>query len=292
MLDLILQTCVNAVAAGAYAALFAVGLVLIFGIMKVCNFAQGELFMGGAYTVWFVYNQHKLPYIVGVLAGVVVAILLGLLMELALFRQKRHDMMAGLLLSVGALFVLQTVAIYLFGLGLMKSVEPPISGTWQVFGLKGVSVTFQRLIIIGATGGLLILFGMFLKWTKLGNALRACANDYEAAALQGISINKMALIAMAMSAGMAGIAGGLMSPLLPISPFMGGNAIIMAFIIIIVGGTGSLSGAVLAAFLYAFFITFATTFIDGETARILGLAFVLLALVIKPTGLLIRYERI
>lgn len=292
MFELILQTLVNAVVASSFAALFAVGLVLIFGIMRVCNFAHGEIYMAGAYTVWFVFSNQALPYLAAVVIATIVTVAIGLLLEVLLFRRKRNDMMGGLLLSVGALFILQTIAIYLFGLGLMKNITPPYPGAWQMFGLDRVSVEHQRLVVLGFTASLLALFWLFLHRTKLGFALRACANDPDAAALQGISINRMALVAMALSAGMAGVAGAVMAPLVVINPFMGESVIIMAFIIIIVGGTGSLEGAVLAAILYTFFVTFVTTFVDGETARILGLVIMLIVLVVKPSGLLASRDKV
>ena len=119
-----------------------------------------------------------------------------------------------------------------------------------------------------------------------GWALRATAQDTEAAALQGIGINKISMIAMGLGAGVAGIAGALMAPLTRVQPYMGHKVIITAFIVTIVGGLGSLSGAILAAVLYAFFHTFVTTYYGGVIATILGLLIMLIVLIVKPTGLM------
>ena len=291
-MDLILQTLVNATVASSFAAIFAVGLVLIFGVMNVCNFAQGELYMAGAFTVFYGYSTQELPYIAAVAIALVVVVGIGLLLEFTMFRWKRNDTMGALLLSCGALFVLQSVAIYFFGLGRMKTILPPYPGVIEIFYIDGLTIEYQRLIVFFTTAGLLGFFWLFLHLTRLGAALRACASDSEAAALQGISINKVALIAMALSAGMAGIAGAVMAPVVLVTPQMGGSVIIMAFIIIIVGGTGSVGGAVLAAILYTFFITFVTTYIDGETARILGYALMLVVLIVKPRGLVPGRENV
>ncbi len=133
--------------------------------------------------------------------------------------------------------------------------------------------------------GLLSALWLFLKRSKFGWALRACAQDPEAAALQGISMNQTARLAMFIGAALAGVAGALTAPLVEPEPLMGHGIIVSAFIIIIVGGVGSLSGAVVAAVLYAVVKTFVTTYGDGVLADIVGLLLMLLVLVVKPTGL-------
>lgn len=286
MLELILQTCANAVVSSSFIALFAVGLVLAFGVMKVVNFAQGELYMAGAYTVFFLYAQKNLPFFLAVIGAVLLVVAIGLFMELAFFRPLRGNMLGGMILSIGMLFILQVAAVHFFGEGLMKNVIAPLKGSWAVFGLAGVSVPYQRLLVFAITGGLLLLFWLFLTRTKLGWALRACSQNPEVAALQGMNMNALALIAMAISAAFAGVAGAVMAPLVVVNPHMGGSVIITAFVVIIVGGMGSLTGAVIAAVLYSFFDTFVTTFYDGVTASILGLAIMLLVLVFRPTGIL------
>ena len=107
-MDLILQTLVNATVASSFAAIFAVGLVLIFGVMNVCNFAQGELYMAGAFTVFYVYSIQELPYVAAVVIAMVVTVGIGIFLELSMFRWKRNDTMGALLLSCGALFGLQS----------------------------------------------------------------------------------------------------------------------------------------------------------------------------------------
>jgi branched-chain amino acid transport system permease protein len=152
-------------------------------------------------------------------------------------------------------------------------------------------LTWQRLYVIVAT--LLLLGGLwtFLRRSKFGRALRACAQDAEAAALQGISMNQTARIAMFIGAALAGVAGALTAPLVSPTPHMGHSVIVTAFIVIIVGGLGSLEGAILASVLYAFVHTFVTTFFDGVIANIVGLMLMLLVLVIRPTGLFGARER-
>lgn len=290
--ELILQTCINAVISSSFAAIFAVGLVLIFGIMQVVNFAHGELYMAGAYALWFLYAENDVPFFAAVILAVLVVIVLGLFMEVALFRWKRGDQLGGLILSIGALFVLQVLAVHFFGHGLMKNVTAPLRGSWHVFGLENVSLPYQRLVVLGVTSGLLAAFWIFMKRSRLGAALRACTQDPEAAQLQGMNLNKMALFTMAVSAGLAGAGGAVMAPLVKVVPSMGHSVIITALIVIIVGGVGSLEGAVVAAIIYSFMHTFITTFVGGVYANILGLVLMMLVLVVKPTGIMGSSEKV
>src|SRR5699024_1460388 len=134
----------------------------------------------------------------------------------------------------------------------------------------GASIAQQRLAVLVVGVVLLFLVWLFLTRTRLGWALRAVAQDHDAAALQGISLNRISMIAVGLSGGLAGIAGGLMAPLTRVEPYMGHPVIITAFIVTIVGGIGSLSGAVLAAVLYGFFHVFVATYFGGTVATILG----------------------
>ncbi len=288
MTELILQTVINAVYAASYMSLIAVGLVLIFGVMRVINFAHGELYMAGAYSVVYLYAGAKLPFLLAVAAGMVFVGLLGLVMERALFRPLRDNPLGGLIASIGFLLILQTCAVLGFGVR-MQHIPPPTQD--KLVFMEGVVLTLQRLSVILGTTVLLGALWLFLKRSKFGWALRACAQDPEAAALQGISMDKTARLAMFIGAALAGVAGALTAPLVSPTPAMGHAVIVTAFIIIIVGGIGSLEGAVIAAVLYAFVHTFVTTFYDGVIANIVGLALMLLVLIVKPTGLFGAQER-
>ncbi|MDH3691215.1 MAG: branched-chain amino acid ABC transporter permease [Gammaproteobacteria bacterium] len=290
MLELLLQTAVNATYAASFMALIAVGLVLIFGVMGVVNFAHGELYMLGAYAVVYVFADQHLPFFLAVAAGLIVVGILGLLMERALFRPLRDNPLGGLIASIGLLLILQALIVMGFGVR-MEHIPPPTRSSINLFGIQGVSIPLQRIYVITAAIVLLGSLWLFLRRSKFGWALRACAQDPEAAALQGISINQSARIAMCIGAALAGVAGALTAPLVRTYPYMGHSVIVTAFIVIIVGGLGSLEGAVVAAVLYAFVHTFVTTFSDGVVADIVGLLIMLMVLVVRPTGLYGSKER-
>jgi len=272
-------------ASGSYA-LLAVGLVLIFGVMGIINLAHGELYMVGAYTVWYTYTVLGWPFGIAVIAAMLLVTGVGLLMERTLFRPMLDNPLGGLINSIGVLFILQVVAVEFGGLGSMKYVPISLPGNIDLGG--GASLSMQRGAVIGVTLLMLGLIWLLLTKTKYGWALRAVAEDREAAALQGISINKTSMMAMALGSAAAGLAGAMMSPIVRVHPYMGHEAIVTALIVTIVGGMGSLSGAVVAAVLYAFFNTFVTTYYSGALAQIVGLLMILVVLVIKPTGIMGR----
>lgn len=289
-LALFVQTCLNAVYASSYLALVAVGLVLIFGVMRVVNFAHGELYMVGAYALFWVFYQNELPFFLGVAVAMVAVGAVGIVMERLLFRPMRDNPLGGLICSIGALLILQSGAVYLFGVR-KKSIPGPYNESVSLFGLPELTISAQRLVLIGFAVVLLAALGLFLKKSRFGWALRAVAQDPDAASLQGISIGRISMLAMALGAALAGAAGALTATIVPTGPYMGHPVIIGAFIVIIVGGVGSLGGAVLAAILYAFVHTFVTTVQDGVVADIVGLLLMLIVLVVRPHGLFGKPER-
>ena len=282
MIELMAQTGLNALYAAAYLSLVAVGLVLIFGVMGVINFAHGELFMLGAYVVVALYTGFEMPFVLVAALALVFVGCVGLLMEFTMFRPLRSNPLGGLVASIGFLVVLQ--ALVSMGFGVRMEHVPPVTQEVIVFSEK-VRLPVQRLAVIVAAAAFLGALWLFLRRTRFGWALRASAQDPEAAALQGISIRKTSMMAMFIGGALAGVAGALTAPLISVNPNMGHSVIVAAFIVIIVGGVGSLEGAVVAAFAYAFVHTAVTTIWDGVIADIVGLLLMLGVLIVKPTGL-------
>lgn len=283
-MELFLQSIINSLIQGGFFALWAVGLVLVFGVMGVVNFAHGELVMVGAYAIWYLHAQHSVPYLAALGVAIILVTAIGLLMERFLFRPKQGDPLGGLICSIGVLFILQVGAHLLGGTGPSKQVSPPYAGTFVIEGL--LRIPYQRLFSIGVSVVALAVLWFFLTRTRLGWSLRAVAQDREAASLQGININRTSMIAIGVSAALAGLAGALMAPLNNINPQMGHNVIITSFIVTIVGGIGSLSGAVMAAVLYAILHTFVTAYYSGTIATMCGLLIMVVVLIVKPTGIM------
>jgi branched-chain amino acid transport system permease protein len=269
----------------------AVGFTLIFGVMGIVNLAHGELYMVGAYVVWLTYAQGILPFPLAVLAGAGIVAGIGMGMERALFRQMRGNVLMGAILSVGIIFILQAFVATTWHVGLMKNIPPAIKGSVEIFG---AIAPWQRLIVIPSAAALIGGLWWFLRRTKQGRALRAAAQDPEAATLQGISINRVGLIAMAIAAGLAGAAGGLMAPIMRVDPYMGHTALIMALMVTIVGGLGSVEGAMVASLIYGFLVAFVTGYFPKEIASpatmaiIIGALLMFIMLAVRPRGILGR----
>jgi len=290
MLDLFFQTVVNSLYMASFLALIAVGLVLIFGVLGIINFAHGEFYMLGAYCVLYFYMIQNMPYYVALALAAVVVAIFGLIVERFLFRPMLDNPLGGLIISLGVLLVLQAGVAMLFGVR-MEFITSPVPGSVTLFGAEGPSIAKQRLLLIAAAVVLLGGLWGFLRRTRWGWALRACSQDSEAAALQGISMTRVSRLAVGIGAALASVAGGLSAPLVSPSPYMGHSVIVAAFIVTIVGGLGSVEGAIVAAILFAFVDTFVTTYGSGVLADIVGLLLMLVVLTIKPTGLFGKAER-
>lgn len=282
------QTIANALVTSAFYALIAVGLSLVFGVMNIVNFAHGELYMLGAYMVWFLYAVGDLPFFAAVGVAIVAVGLLGILLERGIFRPVRGNVLSGFIISVGIIFILQVLVGQVWGVGKMKPVAAAYPGALDLWG---IFISWQRLIIIPVA--ILLLGGLwvFLTRFRLGRALRATAQDPEAAALQGISINRSAAIAMLIGCAMAGAAGALMAPIMSVYPYMGHMVIWTCFVIIIVGGAGNIKGTILASLLFGFLHTIVTTLLDSTIALLVSALFMLIFLAIRPQGLLGYAER-
>jgi len=277
------QSFANALVLGSIYAMVAVGLALAFGVMQMANFSHGELFMAGAYVVYVLYSLLGLPFPLAVVLSFPIVAMIGVLFERVIFRPTRGNVLAGFMATAGAGFIMQVLVGQQWGVGLMRSVEVPYKGSVEILG---AAMSWQRLIILPATIIMVAGLWFFLKHVKAGKALRACAQDPEAAVLQGISINRMTALAMFLSAGFAGVGGALMSPIIPVTPYMGHVYAVTAFIVVIVGGMSSIEGAVVAAFILGFIHTFVSTLFDSVTATMVGVLFMAIVLIVKPTGIL------
>jgi branched-chain amino acid transport system permease protein len=288
-MQFLIDTLLNAAMASAATALVSIGLALIFGVMRVENFAHGELYMVGAYVTWYVTVKIGLGYFAGLAGAVAVTAAIGAVMEVALFRRLRSNPVGALIVTVGVLLILQTSMVWLAGINSTLLVDSPFPGALR---LGPINLPWHRLFVIVSAIVLLAGLAWLLRGTRFGWAIRAAAQDREAASLQGISIGRVGVYALMLSAGLAGAAGSLMAPLVRISPFMGQPIIITAFIVVIMGGIGSIEGAIIASVLYSTFYTFISAYIDGTIATIAGLCIMLAVLVFMPSGVLGKAEKV
>ncbi len=286
-LPTLIQTIANSVVAGSVYAIIAVGLAMAFGVMKMANFAHGEFFMAGAYVVYVFYALLGWPFPAAVLMAIPIVGAMWVATERLIFRPTRDNVMAGFMATAGLAFILQVLVGQTWGVGLMRSVPTPYMGAMDLLGAK---IGWQRVLVLPSAVLMLSALWFFLYRVKAGKALRACAQDPETARLQGIGINRMTMLAMAISGASAGLAGALMAPIHPVTPYMGHGVILTAFIVVVMGGMESIAGAVLAAVLLGIVHTFVTTLSDAVTAQMVGVACMALVLIVRPQGLLGRVK--
>jgi branched-chain amino acid transport system permease protein len=294
-MDLVSQLFVNTLQIGSVYVLFALGLTLIFGVMKIVNFAHGEFFALAALIVASMMpvlaSSLALPlwidFLVSLVAGVLAVLVLGTLTYWIGFERYLRDLVGSFILSVGLILFLQGVFVEIFT-ATPRPVEPIVSGTISILGGR---ITAQRLLIVGLAIAFTAMLYLLLQKTKLGMALRAVAEDREAAMLQGIRYRRISFYGWLIGIGMAGLAGALIAPLTVSQPSIGGDYLIKAFIIIIIGGLGSIPGAILGGLLVAFIESLFGYYYDLTMATIIMFFLVMIFLLVRPQGLMGRVER-
>lgn len=272
----------NGLVSGATLALVAAGLALLFGVMDVLNFAQGDFFMLGGYAVWLA-AQHGQSFWVGALAGVVLIGGVGGLALMAVLwplRGRAHVLM--LLATIAISLIIEQLASGVFG-ATARPVSAPI-GARVMIGSTDYPV-YYFVVVIAAVA---ILFGgfAFLKYGKYGIWIRAVAQNQRMAGALGVPVNRVYTLAFVISTALAAVGGSLLAPLTSVSPTLGLDINLDAFIVVIAGGLGNFRGAAAIAFGLGIVESVGSIWIRGEAVRILVFVLVI-ALVIARA----RYQR-
>ena len=282
-MHLFFQELLNGLVVGSLYALVALGLALIYGTMQVPNFAHGHLYMLGAYVAFFGVTVAHIGYWPSMLLAIVVLALVGIVLERLVFRPLSNAPEVNTIIAaVGVLFFLQTLAQVWFG-GDYRVFPSPYGD--QVVHFAGLIATQQQLIIIAAAAVLMIALFWFLKRTLTGATIEAVAQNRAGAALVGIDTNRVSMMVFAISAGLAAAAATLIASISLISPSMGFTVILKAFAIIVLGGMGSVPGAIMGAYILAFAESFAGTYISSSYQDAIAFGVLVLILTFKPTGL-------
>ena len=231
--------------AGCIYILLAIGLNLIFGVMKVVNFAHGELLMVAAYATFWVYTYSEInPYLI-IPVVVLLMAFLGVLIERLCFRPiLGTGKLNEIFLSLGLIYVFQNLAALLWSAD-SRSIHSPYSGISVPIGSITLPLDYVAIIVI--TFIILIVFHVFMKRTTVGRAMRATSQNREAATLMGINVERMDMLSFALGSTLAAVAGSLwMISGQMVTPYMGSIPAIKAFAVIIIGGLGSIPGAIVA----------------------------------------------
>lgn len=284
-ITLLLQGGLNGVMLGLNYGLIALGLSLIFGIMGIVNFAHGEMYMLGGYVAYFLVGRFGFNFFATIIAGVVIVGLLGILFEKILFRPlttRPQEALTSLIAAVGLAWVLQMLAVICFG-ELDRNVPSAFKG---IINMGGVVITKERLATIMTAIVLVLMLNLFLLRTRIGKAIRAVAQDKEAAALQGIQVSHISSLSFGIGCALAGAAGVLMAPIFCVSPFLGGEVILKAFLVIILGGMGSIPGAMLGGLVLGFIESLGSLFFTIPTVSAITFILIIIILIVRPQGLL------
>jgi branched-chain amino acid transport system permease protein len=280
-IDLLVQALLNGFGLAMVYVLVALGLTLIFSILEIINFAHGEFYMLGGYVTYYAYALFGLNYFATLGLAILTVGLAGVVAERLIFHDLRGKALNAFIVSLGLLWVMQAGAQLSFGV-LDKPVPSAFSGIVRVLGLI---ISVERLVVTLCAVVLIVGLYLFLRLSRPGRAMRAVAQDADAAALQGVNIEAVSALGFGVGCALAGGAGGLLAPVFAVSPAMGALPVIKAFIIIIVGGMGSLPGAVLGGLLLGGVEGLGSLFMGSAAVNILGFLMVIVVLLVRPRGL-------
>ena len=284
----ILQIIISGLLLGGVYALFATGLNMIFGVMKVINLGHGELMMLGAYITFFLFDQIGMNPLLTIPISAAALFIIGVLLQFALVeRVVNQPLLSSLLLTFGLSTLMMGVALNLWTSNFRSVAWGPLTGSWHLGG-----IAFSRSRLVAFVIALLVTTGtwLFLEKTTFGKAIRATAQHPQVAQICGIDVRKVRLVTFGLGSGMAAIAGSLIAMIFTISPEMGRMFIGKGFAIIVLGGLGSFAGAFLGALLLGVGETLTGFFTNGQIAEGVAYLILLLVLLIRPSGFFGKVE--
>jgi branched-chain amino acid transport system permease protein len=276
---------VNGVVLGMIYALIALGITLIFSIMNVLNFAHGQMYMLGGFVVYYLYGVYGFNYFLSLVAVVVALGAIGALFELCFFRRVRRVATReenSMLLAMGTALLLENIALTAFG-EKQRGVPPIVTGVYEIFGAY---LPASRLLVLVLAALFVAGLLLFVQYTKPGRAMRALAQDREATLLMGVDIDRISVLGFAIGAALAGLAGGLLITVFAINAGAGAAVSIKAFIMIMIGGAGVVSGAILGAFALGFAEAIGYALFPGSLTYLLIFIGLILFLIVRPQGIM------
>jgi len=293
VLDYLIQQCINALSIGSLYALMAIGLSMVFGILRLINFAHGDLIMVGSYTM-LLLMANGMPFPLACAGGIAASTIAGLLMERFAYRPLRGAPDVTMLLTSFAVTIfLENLAIILFKATSRAFPAPAILNT--VFSFGNLQIASLNIISIGTTAILLVVLTLFVTKTDIGISMRAASQDLIAARLMGIHVNRVIAAAFAIGSFLAGIVGIFWSAKVgKIDPLMGFGPVLKAFVASVIGGLGSIPSAVIGGYILGSLEILLQGLLPSHLVPFRD-AFVFLILIclllFKPNGLLGKTEK-
>ena len=283
-----LQQVLNGLTLGGIYSLVALGLTLVYGILQVPNFAHGAFYMAGAFVSFHLMNAFGVNYWLAMAGSAACVAALATLAERIVFHPLRH---AGglhpMIAAIGMLLFLEAGAQVIWGADFQR-MQTPYSG---IIDIAGLTLPIQRALIIVGAFALMIALQLFLKKTVTGSTIIAMAQNRDGASLVGIDANKVAMLTFAISGALAAIAATLYAPINLVYPGMGNLVITKAFVIIILGGMGSVPGAIVGGLIIGFAESFGAFYISTDYKDIIAFALLVIILSIRPQGLFTKGAR-
>jgi branched-chain amino acid transport system permease protein len=267
---------------GSTYAIVALGLTLVFGILHIPNFAHGHLYMLGAYVSFFLMTLYGFGFWSALVSSMVLLGLIGMLIERIIYRplqDKPH--INSFISAIGALIILETSVIVLWG-PQGRRIPNPYP---DIVELLGITMSYQRLLVIVAAIVLIVLLQVFIKRTTTGTTIEAVAQNREGAMLVGINVNWVSSLTFAISTATAAAAASLVAPIFMISPTMGALLGMKAFVIVILGGLGSIPGAILGGYILGILEAIGGGSLSAAYKDVYAFGALILILSIRPTGL-------
>jgi branched-chain amino acid transport system permease protein len=264
-------------------AMVAAGLALMLGVARLINFAHGEFFMLGAYAFWFAYSEWRLPYAAAALVAPAVMVLFGIVYQRTVIRAiLPRSWHVQLIATLATSIVLTNLAIIVFG---TQPKEAPTVLSARILSVGGLRMAWQRLLVLGAALVIFWALHWFVTRTRAGRAMRAMSQNREACAVVGVDVQRVAMVAFAVSAGLAAAAAALVSPLFNIFPDMGTGLTLKAFAAVVAGGFGYVNGAIAASFLIGVTEALAGSYLSYAYKDAFAFAIMIAVLLWRPQGL-------
>ena len=285
MLTVAFQQSINGVVFGSLYVLVALGLTLIYGVLVQINFAHADIVTIGAFAAYFFTAALGGNYIAGIGVALLVGAALGWVVNAAIFAPLRErSELLPLIATIGVSILLQNAMLLLLG-PIPYAFDSPYSN--EVIRLwGGTFITWQNLIIVIVSTLTIALLYAFMKWTFMGKALRAVAQDRETAGLVGINPGGLVMLTFVIASALAGMAGAMLGPVLVLTPFAGTTVIVKAFAIVIIGGFGNVEGTIIAGLLVGLIESATTQLVNPGLTDIVVFSLLLLTLAVRPTGLI------
>lgn len=283
----ILQYLINGISIGAVYAIIALGYTMVYGIAKMLNFAHGDVIMVGAYISFCVTNYLGLPAIVSIVAAMAICTLLGILIEGLAYKPLRGTpSLAVLITAIGVSYFLQNAAQLVWGAAPKNFTSVVTMSPIKLFD-GGLVITGEAILTVVVSALVMVGLTLFTAKTKTGKAMRAVSENRDAAQLMGINVNRTISTTFAIGSALAAVAGVLLCSTVPtLQPTTGSMPGIRAFTAAVIGGIGSMPGAMLGGVLLGVIETFSKKYISTEFSDAIVFAVLIVILLVKPAGLL------